>query len=189
MDNISLNDSSASHHFINFDLLDEFMSYVRVDFGITASDSMAHSSHGNTAENHHHLRDHSPTDNGSNSDGSESLSSSQSQMLIQSVSHTSNWYNNPSINWLQSSLANVVNSTTSQLSGTVNAAIQAVNTASGNLASGDFESNQLSQFMYDKRLYKEFPYVGFYLSLCEERLENQLSLWSTFRSYLLGNIC
>ena len=97
-----------------------------------------------------------------------------------------NWYNNPSISWIQSSLFNVVNSTTSQLSGTVNAAIQAVNTVSGSLTSGDFESNQLSQFMYDKRLYKEFPYVGFYLSLCEERLENQLSLWTTFRSYLLG---
>ena len=51
---------------------------------------------------------------------------------------------------------------------------------------GDFDANQISNFTYDKRLYKECPYAGYYLSLCEERLECQLSLWTTFRSYLIN---
>ncbi len=42
-------------------------------------------------------------------------------------------------------------------------------------------------FAYDKRLYKEFPYAGFYLGLCEERLESELELWSYFRSYLTND--
>ena len=36
--------------------------------------------------------------------------------------------------------------------------------------SNDFDANQPVQFTYDKRIYKEFPFVGLYLSLCEERL-------------------
>jgi hypothetical protein len=42
-------------------------------------------------------------------------------------------------------------------------------------------------FTYDKRLYKEFPYIGFYLSLCEERIESELELWPIFRSYLMND--
>ena len=65
----------------------------------------------------------------------------------------------------------------------------ALNAVNGSNASAelnkDFEVNH-QQFTYDKRLYKECPYVGFYLSLCEERLETELSLWTTFRSFLLG---
>ncbi len=146
--------------FINSDLLDEFMSYVRIDFGLTAS-----SVDSTLAEQ----RSCSP----SASEAESNLNESSSQVLT-------------SFNWLSSSLYTVVNNTTTQLSGTMNAAIQAVN-STYSLSSTEFDSTQLQQFTYDKRLYKEFPYVGFYLSLCEERLEGQLSLWSTFRSYLLGN--
>ncbi len=48
-----------------------------------------------------------------------------------------------------------------------------------------FDSTQ--PFTYDKRLYKEFPYAGFYLGLCEERIESELELWSYFRSYLTND--
>ncbi len=74
METISLNESGASHHFLNFDLLDEFMAYVRADFGIATAD---------TSSDYAPERDHSPIAT-SQSDGSESLSSSQSQLLIQS---------------------------------------------------------------------------------------------------------
>lgn len=155
--------------FINAELLNEFMSYVRVDFGIATTETLT---------NYIVERSQSPV-----SSNDEELSISQDQMAVQ----PSNWMQ-PTVNWLSSSLYTVVNQTSTQLSGTVGAAIQAINTSgiSFGISSGDFDSNQLQQFTYDKRLYKEFPYVGFYLSLCEERLESQLSLWSTFRSYLLG---
>jgi hypothetical protein len=45
----------------------------------------------------------------------------------------------------------------------------------------------IQPFAYDKRLYKEFPYAGFYLGLCEERLESELELWSYFRAYLTND--
>ncbi len=149
--------------FINSDLLDEFMSYVRIDFGVIAP----------SADYSQAEQQRSPT---------PSISSETENNSNETISQILTPFN-----WLSSSFYTVVNNTTTQLSGTVTAAIQAVN-SSYSLSSSEFDSTQLQQFTYDKRLYKEFPYVGFYLSLCEERLEAQLSLWSTFRSYLLGNL-
>ena len=54
-----------------------------------------------------------------------------------------------------------------------------------NTANNDFESFH-QQLTYDKRLYKECPFIGFYLSLCEERIETELGLWQTFRTHLLN---
>jgi hypothetical protein len=92
-----------------------------------------------------------------------------------------NWGIQPSFSWISSSLSYVVNTTTS----TVGAAIGV-----GSSSSSDyFDSsgpNQQNSFAYDKRLYKECPYIGFYLSLCEERIEAQLGIWSTFLQYLLN---
>ena len=93
--------------------------------------------------------------------------------------------NNWSLNWITSSLSYVVSTTATHVNSTVGAALNVVHGSTANAQTGDFESNH-QQFTYDKRLYKECPYVGFYLSLCEERIEAELSIWTTFRSYLLG---
>ena len=136
---------------INSKLLDEIMTYVKIDFGIDKSQ--------NSSEIHHN----------------QTASSSQ-QTVPQ---------NNWSFNWLTNSLSYVVSTTASHVNNTVGAALSVVNGGSSGNATGDFELNH-QQFTYDKRLYKECPYVGFYLSLCEERLEAELAIWTTFRSYLLG---
>ncbi|RNA18051.1 ectopic P granules 5 -like protein [Brachionus plicatilis] len=95
-------------------------------------------------------------------------------------SQNSAWFQ-PSFNWLSSSFTYVVNTTTNQISNTMGAAIGAITGSNTEF----FESN-IHNFTYDKRIYKECPYVGFCLSLCEERIEVQLSLWTVFRSFLLG---
>ena len=73
----------------------------------------------------------------------------------------------------------MVSATASQLS----AAATSAAASSGLLQLGsDFDSSASTcqhQLSYDKRLYKECVYVGFYLSLCEERIQSHLGLWST----------
>lgn len=142
-----------SNNFLNLNLLEEFVSYVRDDFGILEENL-------NQENRMSEFRSSSP----------ENAQSNQG----------SNWLQ-PSISWLSNSFTYVVSSTTHQLTNTVGAAINALS----NNNTEFFESNQ-QNFTYDKRLYKECPYVGFYLSLCEERIETQLSIWTLFRSYLLG---
>ena len=159
---------NSGHRFINPDLLDEFMTYVRSDFGIFSSETLSS-----------YIADHQ---------SSPANSLNDLDQLGTSSSNQSSWMQ-PPLSWISSSFYSVVNNTATQLSGTVGAAINAVNTTAisfASLSTGDFDSNQIQQFSYDKRLYKEFPYVGFYLSLCEERLECQLSIWNTYRSFLLG---
>jgi len=126
---------------IDINLLDEFMSYVRIDFNLIPSSQTVVS-------------------------GSDQDQPAGTQLKP--------------LNWLESSFS-FVTSTASHLTESL---INSVNYANN---SSDYDSNQPSQFTYDKRLYKEFPYVGLYLSLCEERLETQLSLWSTLRSCLISN--
>jgi hypothetical protein len=149
------NDLAALSSFdsiINMNLLDELMSYVKIDFGVVPNATA------NSAE-------------------LANLSTSQQAQQGQ----PSNW----TLNWIANSFSYVVSTTATQLSGTVGAALNAVNGMNGSNSNGDFETNH-QQFTYDKRLYKECPYVGFYLSLCEERIEAQLSIWTTFRSFLFG---
>lgn len=81
------------------------------------------------------------------------------------------WGISPSINWLSSSLSYVVSTTTN----TVGAAIGGMGWNSSDFyfdASGPSQQ----QFAYDKRLYKECPYIGFYLSLCEGSFQQQKNL-------------
>jgi hypothetical protein len=40
--------------------------------------------------------------------------------------------------------------------------------------SGPNANESLTQFSYDKSLYREYPYLGMYLSLCEEQIEQDL---------------
>ena len=68
------------------------------------------------------------------------------------------------LNWFETSLS-FVSSTASHLTESL------INTVNYQImSSNDFDANQPVQFTYDKRIYKEFPFVGLYLSLCEERL-------------------
>ncbi|CAF0782953.1 unnamed protein product [Brachionus calyciflorus] len=113
-------------------------------------------------------------------ENSRPASTSSTSSIPNQESQNTSWTPS-SISWLSSSLSYVVSTTTSQLTNSVGAAIGAFT----NTNSEFFESNQ-QNFSYDKRLYKECPYIGFYLSLCEERIEAQLSLWTVFRSFLLG---
>jgi hypothetical protein len=142
---------------INSKLLDEIMKYVRIDFGIEKSQNSINETTASTTT-------------------TTTSAAAAAQHIPQ---------NNWSFNWLTNSLSYVVNTTATHVNNTVGAALNVVNGTHANGPTGDFELNH-QHFTYDKRLYKECPYVGFYLSLCEERLEAELALWTTFRSYLLG---
>jgi hypothetical protein len=155
--------NTSSNFFVNQNLLDELFSYVRNDFGLTKTQS--------SSNNSANISSDTPM--------SENITIQQHQNVL------SNWLH-PSISWLSSSLTNVVTNTASQITGTVGAAIGINGSNSSNVSNNDFESYQ-QQLTYDKRLYKECPFIGFYLSLCEERIESQLQLWTTFRSFLIGS--
>ena len=130
---------NSGHRFINPDLLDEFMTYVRSDFGIFSSETLSS-----------YIADHQ---------SSPANSLNDLDQLGTSSSNQSSWMQ-PPLSWISSSFYSVVNNTATQLSGTVGAAINAVNTTAisfASLSTGDFDSNQIQQFSYDKRLYKEFP--------------------------------
>ena len=143
---------------IDLDLFEQMLTFVKIDFGLNDGNGGAQ---------------HSPS--------SQPIDSSN-QSVESAEQHTNSAWFQPSFSWLSSSLTYVVNTTTSQLSNTMGAALGAI-TGSNNEF---FETNSSQNFTYDKRIYKECPYVGFYLSLCEERVEVQLSLWTVFRSFLLG---
>jgi hypothetical protein len=161
---------ATNNSIIDSSLLDEIYSIVCIDFGITPANMSTNAANELSISNNL-VTGAIPLSN-------QSLSSSSSSYWLQ-----------PSISWLSNSFSYVVTATASQLSDTMGAAFDAVSSVSGSNSSnsnGDFDSNQHQQFTYDKRLYKECPYVGLYLSLCEERIEAQLGLWNIFRSYLLG---
>ena len=161
---ISYSFNNANNNlFVNQNLLDELYSYVKNDFGLNKSQSLS-----NNLTNAEH-----------DTQVNENITIQQQQNVL------SNWLH-PSISWLSSSLTNAVTNTASQISGTVGAAIGINGSNSSNSSNNDFELYQ-QQLTYDKRLYKEFPFIGFYLSLCEERIECQLQLWTTFKSFLMGS--
>ena len=56
------------------------------------------------------------------------------------------------------------------------------------LTNSSFDDNFVQQqFSYDKRIYKEFSFIGFYLSICEEHVENEIELWKQLKQYLYQN--
>ena len=164
-ENSNLNAASVNHQAISLHLIDKLIFYVRQDFGLVSGEELA--------------------DIQMKIEGSEAISTNiaQSTELVSQAANqsgvVSNWIQ-PSLGWISHSLTYVVTTTTSQIGSTVSAAI-----GMHSLANDLFDATQ--PFAYDKRLYKEFPYAGYYLGLCEERIESELELWSIFRSYLTND--
>jgi hypothetical protein len=162
---------------IHPDLLEEFLTIVRNDFGIVQTSSIS----GYLSLNMLEARSSSLQNINANS--TDRLSPTNQNALATTTNNSLQ----TSIGWLTSSLSYVVNSTATQLTGAAISAVTMVgNVANMGSTNSTSEYDNIQQFCYDKRLYKEFPFVGFYLSLCEERIEAELSLWSTFRLYLSG---
>lgn len=157
---------SISHH-----LIDKLLYHVRSDFGLVSMSSSLSSTSSSDFDTSVEIGQQPINDASADSVSIVSNPATSSGLV-------SNWFH-PSVSWLSSSLNYVVSTTTAQIGNTVSAYVY----GSGN--SEFFDSIQL--FSYDKRLYKEFPYIGFYLSLCEERIESELEFWSVFRSLLMND--